>query len=60
MLVCGDLFQLPPVNPPAVYCQISDILKDLSSLELWCKFKIAELTEVKFDWFTKKDKDWVY
>ena len=50
VLVCGDLFQLPPKNPPAVYCQISDIhgstLKDLSSLELWCNFKIAELTEV--------------
>ena len=50
VLVCGDLFQLPPVNPPALYCQISNIhgstLKDLSSLELWCNFKIAELTEV--------------
>ena len=50
MFVCGDLFQLPPKNPPAVYCQISDIhgstLNDLSSLELWCNFKIAELTEV--------------
>ena len=50
VLVCGDLFQLPPASPPAVYCQISDIhgstLKDLSSLELWCNFKIAELTEV--------------
>ena len=32
-----------------MYCQISDIhgstLKDLSSLEFWCNFKIAELTE---------------
>ena len=50
MLVSGDLFQLPPVNPPAVHCQISDIhgltLKDMSSLELWSNFKIAELTEV--------------
>ena len=50
MLVCGDLFQLPPVNPPAVHCQISGIhgltLKDMSSLELWSNFKIAELTEV--------------
>ena len=50
MLVSGDLFQLPPVNPPAVRCQISDIhgltLKDMSSLELWSNFKIAELTEV--------------
>ena len=50
VLNCGDLFQLPPVNPPAVYCQISDIhgltLKDLSSLALWCNFKIVELTEV--------------
>ena len=50
MLVCGDLFQLPPVNPPAVHCQIGDIhgltLKDMSSLELWSNFKIAELTEV--------------
>ena len=38
VLVCGDLFQLPPANPPTVYCQISDIrgstLKDLGSLEL--------------------------
>ena len=38
MLVCGDLFQLSPVNPPAVYFQISDIrgstLKDLRSLEV--------------------------
>ena len=50
VLVCGDLFQLPPKNPSAVYCQKSDIhgstLKDLSSLELWCNFKIEELTEV--------------
>ena len=50
VLVCGDLFQLPSKNPPAVYCQISDIhgstLNDLSSLELWCNFKLAELTEV--------------
>ena len=50
MLVSGDLFQLPPVNPPAVHCQISNIhgltLKDMSSLELWSNFKIAELTEV--------------
>ena len=50
MLVSGDLFQLPPVNPPAVHCQISDIhgltLKDMSSLELWSNFKIAELTKV--------------
>ena len=50
MLVSGDLFQLPFVNPPAVHCQISDIhgltLKDMSSLELWSNFKIAELTEV--------------
>ena len=50
VLVCGDLFQLQSVNPPAVYCKISDIpgsnLKDLSSLKSWCKFKIAELTEV--------------
>ena len=39
VLVCGDLFQLPPVNPSGVYCQINHIrgstLKDLSSLELW-------------------------
>ena len=50
MLVSGDLFQLPPVKPPAVHCQISNIhgltLKDMSSLELWSNFKIAELTEV--------------
>ena len=39
VLVCGDLFQLPPVNPSGVYCQINHIcgstLKDLISLELW-------------------------
>ena len=48
VLVCGDLFQLPSVSPPAVYCQIIDIhgstLKDLSSLKLWRNFKIVELT----------------
>ena len=47
VLVCGDLLQLPPVNPSTVHCQITDIcgstLKDLSNLELWCKFETAEL-----------------
>ena len=50
VLVCGGLFQLPLINPPAVYYQISDIcgstLKDLNSLELWWNFRIAELTVV--------------
>ena len=50
VLLYGHLFQLKPVNPLAVYWQKSDVrgltLKDLSSLELWCNFKIAQLTEV--------------
>ena len=25
VLVCGDLFQLLPVNPPGVHCQINHI-----------------------------------
>ena len=49
VIVCGDFYQLPPVNPPAIYSQV-DIkkatVKDINGLELWYLFKMAERIDV--------------
>ena len=49
VIVCGDVYQFPPVNPPVIYCQFDlrkATVKDINDLELWHIFKMAELTEV--------------
>ena len=45
VLVCGDLYQLPPVKGAPIYSS-TDNTKGYLSLELWNNFKIVELTEV--------------
>ena len=44
-IVCGDFYQLPPVRGLPVYNSTTSI-KSLLALDLWPKFKMAELTEV--------------
>ena len=49
VIVCVDLYQSPPVYPPAIYSQLDlrkTTVKDINGLELWYLFKMAELTEV--------------
>ena len=45
VIVCGDFYQLPPVRGLPVYSSTTSI-KGLLTLDLWHKFKMAELTEV--------------
>ena len=45
VLVCGDLYQLPPVKGAPIYSS-ADNIKGYLSLELWNNFKFVELTEV--------------
>ena len=45
VLVCGDLYQLPPVKGTPIYFNTGN-MRGFFSLELWRGFKIAELTEV--------------
>ena len=44
LIVCGDLFQLPPVMGSRVYSEGKNLLAKM--LRLWQSFKFAELTEV--------------
>ena len=46
VILCGDLYQLPPVNGKPVYMHDSSYIQGILGLELWRKFSIAELTEV--------------
>ena len=45
VIVCGDFYQLPPVRGLPVYSSTRST-KSLVALDLWRKFKMAELTEV--------------
>ena len=45
VLVCGDLYQLPPVKGDPIYSSTNNI-KGYLSLELWNNFKVVEFTEV--------------
>ena len=45
VIVCGDFHQLPPVRGLPVYSSTIST-KGLLTLNLWLKFKMAELTEV--------------
>ena len=50
VIVCRDLYQLPPVRPPTIYSEIRNInnvtIHEITSAALWHLFKMAELTEV--------------
>ena len=48
VLVCGDLYQLPPVRakPIFMFDGFSTLFQGVLSMDLWRNFKIAELTEV--------------
>ena len=43
VIVCGDFYQLPPVRGLPLYSSTASI-KGLIILDLWHKFKMAELT----------------
>ena len=45
VVVCGDLYQLPPVKGAPIYSS-TDNIKGYLSLELWNNFKFVKLTEV--------------
>ena len=46
VIVCGDLYQLPPVRGLPTYIRSTTSIKSLLTLDLWQKLKMAELTEV--------------
>ena len=46
VIVCGDFYQLPPVRSLPIYISSTRSIKSLLILDLWRKFKMAELTEV--------------
>lgn len=45
IILCGDQYQLPPVNGRPIYVHDSSCIQGLLGLELWSNFRIAELTE---------------
>ena len=45
VLVCGQLYHLPPVQGTPIYCNTGN-MKEFFCLELWRGFKITELTEI--------------
>ena len=46
IIVCGDLYQLPPVKGVPIYLLKDDRLETLASYNLWSMFSLIELTEV--------------
>lgn len=48
VILCGDLYQLPPVGAKSLYILDNNInvINGMLSLDLWRKFKLAELTQV--------------
>ena len=48
VILCGDLYQLPPVRakPVFMFDEYSPLLQGVLRVDLWRNFKIAELTEV--------------
>ena len=45
IIICGDLYQLPPVTERPVYMHDSSYIQGILGLELWRTFCMAELTE---------------
>ena len=46
VIVCGDLYQLPPVRGLPIYIRSTTSIKSLLTLDLWQKLKMTELPEV--------------
>ena len=47
ILVCGDLYHLPPIQAKPVFMfNETDTTEGFLMLDLWYKFKLAELTEI--------------
>ena len=47
VLVCGDLYQLPPAQAKAVFMfDETEISEEILMLYLWHKFKLAEITQI--------------
>ncbi|XP_066910992.1 ATP-dependent DNA helicase PIF1-like [Clytia hemisphaerica] len=46
VLLCGDLYQLPPVFKDPIYKTDCSTVHGIVGFELWRKFQIAELTEI--------------
>ena len=50
VIVCGDMYQLPPVRPSTIYSEVRNInnatIHEITSAGLWHLFKTAELTEI--------------
>ena len=42
VLVCGDLYQLPPVKGAPINCCGTENIKGTPNLELWRRFKIGD------------------
>ena len=42
VIVCGDLYQLPPVRGLPIYIRSTTSIKSLLTLDLWQKLKMAE------------------
>ena len=46
-MVCGDLYQLPPGNvKPAFTFNVTETMEGFINMDLWHKFKLAELDQV--------------
>ena len=46
IIVCGDLYQLPPVMGKPVYVNQDNTMKEILTHQLWKKFVFIELTEI--------------
>ena len=47
IVVCGDLYQLPPVNAKPVFTfNVTETMEGFISMDLWHKFKLVELDQV--------------
>ncbi|XP_066933724.1 uncharacterized protein [Clytia hemisphaerica] len=46
VLLCGDLYQLPPIYRDPIYKADCSSMQSIVGFELWRSFQMAELTEV--------------
>ena len=46
VLLCGDLYQLPPVSGKSLFKVDCASIENIIGFEQWNKFQMAELTEV--------------
>ena len=46
VILCGDLYQLPPVNARPIFIANNTYIEGILSVHLWRKFEITELTEI--------------